>query len=142
MFGTVHTEAYRRHFRYRTLRQVRYINTGTGCFGKFGMTSILGMTFIPVPDTSVNSVRYGHRYRYDINTGTGHFGKFGTTSIPVPSVPVPYRTQFKYRYCCTSTYEGRFFLLCSMIMFVLSFSPSLLDYGSGQYNIIDSHRST
>ena len=52
------------------------------------------MTSIPVPDTSVSSVRHQYRYRtlrslrYDINTGTGHFGKFGTTWIPVPPVPV------------------------------------------------------
>ena len=46
-------------------------------------------TSIPVPDTSISSVRHQYRYRtlrkvrYDINTGTGHFGKFGTP-IPVP----------------------------------------------------------
>ena len=98
-------------YRYRTLRCVRYnINTGTGHFGRFGTTSIpvrtlghvryintgtghLGMfgTSIPVPDTSINSVRHQHqylryrygsryRYRYNINTDTGHFGKSGTTS--------------------------------------------------------------
>ena len=48
---------YRRYYRYRTLRQVRHINTGTGQLGKFGTTSI------PVPYTSVSSVRYGYRYR-------------------------------------------------------------------------------
>ena len=86
--------------------------TGTWHFGKIGTTSI------PVPDTSVSSVRFGkigmtsiryrtlrpvrsvrHQYRYrtlrqvrhDINTRTGHFDKFGTTSIPVSRIPVPYR---------------------------------------------------
>ena len=45
---------------------------------------------LPVPGTSVSSVRHQYRYRtlryvrYNINTGTGHLGMFGTTSIPVP----------------------------------------------------------
>ena len=58
VFGTVRNEAYRRY-----------------------MPPVL-----PVPDTSVSSVRL--QYRYDINTGTGNFGKFGTTSIAVLAVPV------------------------------------------------------
>ena len=93
VFGTVRNEAYRRYYRYRTIRYVRYdINTGTGQFGKFGTASI------PAPNTLVSSVRHQCRYRtlrqvrYDINTGTGHLGKFGTTSVPVPRIPVPYRT--------------------------------------------------
>ena len=45
--------------------------TGTGHCRKFGAASI------PVPKTSVSSVR--HQY---------HFGKFGMTSIPVPAVSV------------------------------------------------------
>ena len=67
---------------------------------------------LPVPDTSVSSVRHQYRYRtlrwvrYDINTGTGHFGKFGT-SIPVPDTSVSsvhgyryrrYRYRLSYRY--------------------------------------------
>ena len=48
----------RHQYRYRTLWWVRSgINIGTGNFGKFGVTSI------PVPDTSVSSVRYRYRYR-------------------------------------------------------------------------------
>ena len=82
--GSVH------QYRYPTLWQIRYdINTGTGQFGNFGTTSI------PVPDTSVGSVRYGYGTvgtGTDFHTGTGNFCKFGTTSIPVPGVPVPYRT--------------------------------------------------
>ena len=85
VFGTVRTEAYRRKYRYRTLRYVRYVLwhtviTGTGHFGKFGTTSI------PVPHTSLSSVRhpYRHRryveYRYNIDTSTEHFGKFGTST--------------------------------------------------------------
>ena len=60
---------YRRCHWYRTLRQVRYgVNTGTGNFGKFGTTSIPVpavpvQTFVPVPDTSVSSVRRQYRYR-------------------------------------------------------------------------------
>ena len=53
---------------YRCRYRYRYdINIGTGHFGKFGTTSI------PVPDTSVSSVRHQYRYRtlryvrYDIN---------------------------------------------------------------------------
>ena len=79
--GSVH------QYRYPTLWQIRYdINTGTGQFGNFGTTSI------PVPDTSVGSVRYGYGTvgtGTDFHTGTGNFCKFGTTSIPVPGVPVP-----------------------------------------------------
>ena len=62
VFGTVRTEAYRRHI----------------------------PPVLLVPDTSVSSVRHRtlRQLRYDINTGTGHFGKFGTTWIPVPLVPV------------------------------------------------------
>ena len=49
---------YRLSYWYRTLRPFRYnINTGTGYFGNFGTTSI------PVPDTSVSSVRDQYRYR-------------------------------------------------------------------------------
>ena len=61
--------------------------TGTRRLGKFGTTSI------PVPKTSVISVRHQYRHRkfrcvrYDINTGTENFGKFGT-SIPVPETSV------------------------------------------------------
>ena len=82
-YGTVRTEAYRRTAGI----------TGTEHFGMFG-------TSIPVPDTSVSSVRQ-YRYRTlryvgydmdtgtagtctDFHTGTGYFGKFGT-SIPVPN---------------------------------------------------------
>ena len=94
----------RHQYQYRTLRQVRYdMDTGTAHFGKFGTISIPVplvpvQTFIPVPGASVISVQYQYRYRTlryvrnDINTGAGHFGKFGTTSIPVPRIPVPYRT--------------------------------------------------
>ena len=101
---------YRRYYRYRTPRYVRYgVNTGTGNFGKFGTTSI------PVPETSVSSVRHRYRYRrcryrlsyryrtlrqvrYDVNTGTRHFGEFGTLSIPVPETSVSsVRHQYRYR---------------------------------------------
>ena len=114
--GTVSTKANRRYippvlpapdtsvssvhqYRYRTLRSGRYdINTGSGHFGKFSTTSI------PVPDTSISSVRHQYRYRtlryvrYDINTGTGHFRKFGTTSIPVLNTSVSsVRLGYRYR---------------------------------------------
>ena len=62
--------------------------TGTRHFGNFGTTSI------PVPDTSVTSVRQQYRYRtlrqvwYDSNTVTRPISKFGTTSIPVPDTSV------------------------------------------------------
>ena len=81
--------------------------TGTEKFGTFGMISI------PVPRTSVRSVRGPYRYRevryvrYAVRTGTGGagttirtgnemFGMFGMISIPVPrssvrSVRGPYR---------------------------------------------------
>ena len=75
------------------MRSVRYVSrhtagiTGTGHFGKFGKTSI------PVPNTSVSSVRhryrYGrlyrswYRYRYNLDTGTGHFGEFGTSTCHI-----------------------------------------------------------
>ena len=36
MLGAVRTETYRRYYRYRTLRHVRYINTGTEHFVKLG----------------------------------------------------------------------------------------------------------
>ena len=98
-------------------------NTVTGNFVKFGTTSmpipaVLVQTFVPVPDTSVGSVRgsipvpdasarsvrYQHRYRtlpsvrHDIHTGTEHFGKFGTTSTPVPDTSVSsVRHQNRYR---------------------------------------------
>ena len=48
------------------------LHTGTGHFGNFGTTSIrtgtghfgkFGTTSIPVPDTSVSSVRHPYRYR-------------------------------------------------------------------------------
>ena len=59
---------------------------------------------LPVPDTSVSSVRHQYRYwtlrqvRYGINTGTGHFGKFGTTSISVPDTSVcSVRHQYRHR---------------------------------------------
>ena len=76
---------YRRFYRCRTLRLVRYgVNTGTKSFGKFRTTSI------SVPETSVSSVRLPYRYRrcryrlsyryrtlrqvrYDVDTGTGNF---------------------------------------------------------------------
>ena len=49
---------YRLSYRYRTLRYVRYNNIfDTGYFGNFGTASI------PVPDTSVTSVRHQYRYR-------------------------------------------------------------------------------
>ena len=61
-------------------------------------------TSIPIPDTSVRSVRHGYRYRtlrqvrYDSNTGTRHFGKFGTTSMPVPDTSASsVRHQYRYR---------------------------------------------
>ena len=88
---------YRLSYRYRTLRSLRCdLNTSTGYFGNFGTTwvpvpPVPVQTFIPVPETSVTSVRHQYRYRtlryvrYDINTGAGHFGNFGTTSIPVPN---------------------------------------------------------
>ena len=44
-------------YRYRKLPKVRYINTGTENFGKFGTPPI------PVPDSSVNSVRRLYRFR-------------------------------------------------------------------------------
>ena len=107
MFGAVRTEAYRRYYRYRTLRQVLYdINTSTGHFGKFRTIwiSVPVQTFIPAPDTSVSSVQHPYRYRtlrevrYDINTGITHLGKFGT-SIPVPDTSVSLvRHQYRYRY--------------------------------------------
>ena len=66
--------------------------TGTGHFGNFGTTSI------PVPDTSVSSVRCQYRYQ------TPRY-KFGTSiSVsPVPvwmsaSEPVPVSVQHRYRY--------------------------------------------
>ena len=75
---------YRRYYRYRTI--------------------VLGTTSIPVPDTSISSVRHQYRYRtlryvrYDINTGTGHFRKFGTTSIPVLNTSVSsVRLGYRYR---------------------------------------------
>ena len=59
---------------------------------------------LPVPDTSVGSVRYQYRYRalrqvrYSINADTGYFGKLGTTSMPVPDTSVgSVRYQFRYR---------------------------------------------
>ena len=116
---------YRRYYRYRALRYVRYdTNTGIGHFGKFGtiwipVPSVPIQTFIPVPDTSVSSVQHQYRYRtlryvrYDSNTGTGHFGKFGTTSIQAPPLPiwtsvpklVPVSVQHRHRY---RTLPGRF----------------------------------
>ena len=99
--------------RYGTYRGIPPVHTasitGNGHFGKFGTTSI------PVPDSSVTSVRYGYRYRryryrpsyryrtnrqvrYDINTGTGHFGKLGTASIPVPyTSAISVQHQYRYR---------------------------------------------
>ena len=91
--------------RYGTYRGIPAVYTagitGTRHFCKFGTTSI------PVPDTSVTSVRHQFRYRTFryvryINTGTGHFGNFSTTSIPVPDTSVtsvrhPYRFR-EYRY--------------------------------------------
>ena len=88
--------------RYGTYRGVPAVYTagitGTGHCGKFSTASI------PVPETSVSSVRHQYRYRrlrqvrYDINTGTGHCGKFGTTSIPVPETSVSsVRHQCRYR---------------------------------------------
>ena len=68
------------------------LQTGSGHAGKFGTKSI------PVPATSVSSVR--HQY-----TGTGHFGKFGT-STPVPpvavrtSVPELLLVSVQHRYRC------------------------------------------
>ena len=56
VLGTIRTEAHRRYYRYRILRIVRYINTGTGHFGKFGTI------WIPVLDTSVSSVQHAYRY--------------------------------------------------------------------------------
>ena len=53
VFGTVRTEAYRRYI----LAVYTAGITGTGHFGKVGTTSI------PVPDTSVSSVRHPYRYR-------------------------------------------------------------------------------
>ena len=84
---------------YLTLRLVRYdFHTATGNFAKFGtiwipVPPVLVQTFMPVPDTSVSSVRYQYRYR--------HFDNF-STSIPVPdtsisSVQHPYRYR-AYRY--------------------------------------------
>ena len=62
----------------------RHINTGTGHFCKFGITSI------PVPSTS--------EVPYHINTGTGHFGKFGMKSLPIPETSVnPARYGYRYR---------------------------------------------
>ena len=101
---------YRRYYRYRALRYVRYdTNTGIGHFGKFGtiwipVPPVPIQTFIPVPDTSVSSVRHQYRYRtlrkgrYSINTSTRHFGNFGTTSIPVSNTSVSWvRHQYRYR---------------------------------------------
>ena len=102
VFGTVRTEAYRRYI----------------------------PPVLPVPDTSVSSVRHQYRYRtlryvrYDINTGTGHFGKFGTTSIPVPDtslssvrhryrsksvsglVPASVQHRYRYRICLLYTSDA------------------------------------
>ena len=96
--------------RYGTYRGISAVYTGgitgTGPFGKFG-------TSIPVPDTSVSSVRHQYRYRtlrkvrYDMDTGTtgtgtgldastGHFGNFGT-SIPVPDTSVSSVQHPRYR---------------------------------------------
>ena len=91
--GYIEIAAAENLYRIARVCSVRYVPrhtagiTGTGHFGKFGTASI------PVPDTSVSSVRHQYRYRTlanirYINTGTGPFGKFGTTRIPVPPVPV------------------------------------------------------
>ena len=60
----------------------------------------------------VSSVQHQCRYRTlrqlrYINTGTGHLGKFGTTSVPVPGMPVPYRTYPWLAYCCTCVHHSR-----------------------------------
>ena len=85
-----------KYYLYRST-PLRYdINTGTGQFGKFGMTSK------PALDTSESSVRYQGTDLYAGTgrsgnlTGTGYFGTFGTTSTPVPDTSVssvrhPYR---------------------------------------------------
>ena len=70
-------------------------HTGTRHFGKLGTTSI------PVPDTSVSSVRHQHRHRKLINIGT---------SIPVTpvlvSLPVPAPVQARYRHRTLSVTFG------------------------------------
>ena len=71
---------------------------GSGHFGEFGTSAghfrKFGTASIPVPDTSVSSVRHQYlylrylcgrlyrgwyRYRYKIDTGAGQFGKFCKT---------------------------------------------------------------
>ena len=97
---------YRQHHRYRY--RYRYgLPYHTEKLVTFGTVSI------PVPRSSVRSVRNSYRYRwcrydnpyryrevryvrYDVRTGTEKFGTFGTMSIPVPrssvrSVRCPYR---------------------------------------------------
>ena len=90
VFGTVRIEAYRRYLPPALPVPDTSVRSvrHQHHFGKFRTTSI------PAPDTSVSSVRQQYRYqmlrkvRYDINTGTGHFGKFGTTSVPFPPLPL------------------------------------------------------
>ena len=79
--------------------------TGTGHFGKFGTTSI------PVPDTSVSSVRHQYRYRAlqevrYIHTGTVHFGKFGTIWMRYGCRYRRYRYRLSYRY--RTLWEARY----------------------------------
>ena len=97
---------YRRYHRY----QYRYgLPYHTEKLGTFGTVSI------PVPRSSVRSVRNSYRYRwcrydnpyryrevryvrYDVHTGTEDFGTFGTMSIPVPKSSVhPVRCSYRYR---------------------------------------------
>ena len=69
-------------YRYRTLRYVRFINTGTGPFGKFCRTSI------PVPDISVSAIRHQYwylRYRYGRLYRSWYRYRYSLTSIPVPN---------------------------------------------------------
>ena len=66
-------------------------------------TSITSVRSIPVPDTQVSSVRHGCRYRtlrslrYDIKTCTGYFNNFGTISVPGPDTYVS-SVRHLYRY--------------------------------------------
>ena len=77
VLGPVHSVACRRYHRDQTLRYVRYhIKTGARNFGMFGTLSI------PVPDTSVSSLR--HQYWY------GTLSKFSMTSLPVPDTSVKF----------------------------------------------------
>ena len=100
--------------RYGTYRAIPPIYTagitGTGHFGNFG-------TSIPVPDTSVTSVRHQYRYlryrhgrlyrswyryRYNMDTGTGHFGKFCKTYPGTGHVGMSGTASTRYHYIVTS----------------------------------------